>query len=1081
MAYNPNPQLTAQLTTISQREQELREVKEQLGKTKREIQEIQEPRIPERKLGSGVTKEYQKKVYEGRAELRREKAEKLKEIETKEKEIAGYEGQLSSARAQVEDALAEERAYYNAQKLFDKRISYYWVRGQKEYKYLKALYKQESLAKQSFYKQIADFEKANPTEKLIVDIKNLRVTGVESGALGKSISIENYNKAIEKYNAGIGSQNKLRQEQLKEVPKYTAKIEVKPEEYKPSTFGKVKDVIASLEGSFAPAGAFVPISTELESKRKFGVFLNPIDVYKDIQQQRKDVALAEKFNEVVSSAPESIRYDVYEAGKEKLKGEGVQILTKIDPEASKKLLDYTTEYYKTYGREISQEEYDIKKADLGVEKSFFVSKGLNLITPAERVLNAKFSLQNFGIDKTFNVPEKLAKPLKYATIGGGYLASQFFIFKGVGAGIGAVGKGAKATYTGLGGGLTLEGGRVLSNTGRVLATVSVAGAKGGKVAKVTKTGVTLGAIGTIGTLYTGGSIKEYQQFKEKGQTGLFVTKKVGELGAFGLVVGESLYASRIAKQQAKAIELKNYQRQLKAEQIKNIRDYGQYTKRAKFETKQFGVGKQVKLTPERLTEYSKIISKETGISEAQAKTVIKQASVYEQQLKVKSVLGDKFAFKKVGIDVSVAGDKVTKQLAFEFKQQGARISDFTIKTTVQGSNKGYALTNIFKKQKLTSKTPELTFKLDRVLATKVTKFNQKVLGEKTLSTFDFETRLIKGSKTLQKGGYSGLRAKEVLDIGLRDLKTDYIKKLYKDAGKVGAVDIGKGVRLEAPYYKGTKELKIALEGEFKFKQASRSQPSIATKNILKDVVFPENKKKVLKSKLDNLGDTTIKELSKDVVKTGTTGSGAPTGAQQIDKVLKTQIKSEGVSVNSILKDFQKTIRTRLVVQKSVSVPSVATASLTSLATLELSRSAVQQRQNQLVKQQQIQKTDQRQIQEFKEVLKTRLDLRFQQVLVPSIQTPTVTRPSSRNPPRPPTRTPTVPVGFDLEFEYLKEDIKKKGKSKTKSARAYTPDFTAKVLDISVDLPKSKKLRTKIEKKLLSTTFTGLEVRPGLVR
>ena len=50
--------------------------------------------------------------------------------------------------------------------------------------------------KTEFEKSVRQWEIENPTEKLMVDWKGLKVTGVQSGALGQSLSIENYNRRI---------------------------------------------------------------------------------------------------------------------------------------------------------------------------------------------------------------------------------------------------------------------------------------------------------------------------------------------------------------------------------------------------------------------------------------------------------------------------------------------------------------------------------------------------------------------------------------------------------------------------------------------------------------------------------------------------------------------------------------------------------------------------------------------------------------------------------------------------------------------------------------------------------------------
>lgn len=64
----------------------------------------------------------------------------------------------------------------------------------------------QEINRDAFKKEVEKFQQANPTEKLLVDWKNMKIDGVESGALQQSISLDNYNKRIAEINKSFTDQ-----------------------------------------------------------------------------------------------------------------------------------------------------------------------------------------------------------------------------------------------------------------------------------------------------------------------------------------------------------------------------------------------------------------------------------------------------------------------------------------------------------------------------------------------------------------------------------------------------------------------------------------------------------------------------------------------------------------------------------------------------------------------------------------------------------------------------------------------------------------------------------------------------------
>lgn len=139
-----------------------------------------------------------------------------KEIEGKQILIQGYEQDLSKfeteqlkpAEAQIQaydaevaDYNARVQAMSTAQKFYDKRVPYTYTEGYVR-EYLKQMYEQGALNQQAFINETQNIQASLPDgERLLIDYKNMRIKGVDTGS--QTLSVSEYNKRITQLNANI--------------------------------------------------------------------------------------------------------------------------------------------------------------------------------------------------------------------------------------------------------------------------------------------------------------------------------------------------------------------------------------------------------------------------------------------------------------------------------------------------------------------------------------------------------------------------------------------------------------------------------------------------------------------------------------------------------------------------------------------------------------------------------------------------------------------------------------------------------------------------------------------------------------
>ncbi|MDD4110147.1 MAG: hypothetical protein PHS54_01185 [Clostridia bacterium] len=282
----------------------------EIEQAKQDVQKAQE----QIQTSRGNIASTQEQVQQARGTLRRPKRvpftprkERLARSQYRRK-LSGVEGELTSAEKQLAAQEAEIQKYQtevlnpadaelrkieeynNAVETIEKAAAKGMVWAHAFYgeglvqelaqRYLKL----EKAQKDLFRKRVAEFQNQNPNEKLLVDWKNMKITGVESGTLGQSLSLDNYNKRIEEINKSLGDYKPL----ATNLPAY----------YDPLSG---KEVLQSIDPNIAKGLGYVPMELQAYDKNtgkyiaesKTGLLTPSQMAYKNlldsIQQQRTQI------------------------------------------------------------------------------------------------------------------------------------------------------------------------------------------------------------------------------------------------------------------------------------------------------------------------------------------------------------------------------------------------------------------------------------------------------------------------------------------------------------------------------------------------------------------------------------------------------------------------------------------------------------------------------------------------------------------------------------------------------------------------------------------------------------------------
>lgn len=198
-------QLEQQKGLVSQKKDEINLAEKQLREVQSKLPPATQQRLRQG-IYSGLQGHERLKVV-GRAQDELKK--QLFTLQGYTGQISDYEKQLKAVEDQIANAEAEKNAFDVAKKLFNKNILPDQASGRVRY-YLREFWSDYNSTNEVFNQQISDFQQANPSEKLIVDWDNMRVKGVDSGALGQNLSIDDYNKAVENFNKNLNQLPELK-------------------------------------------------------------------------------------------------------------------------------------------------------------------------------------------------------------------------------------------------------------------------------------------------------------------------------------------------------------------------------------------------------------------------------------------------------------------------------------------------------------------------------------------------------------------------------------------------------------------------------------------------------------------------------------------------------------------------------------------------------------------------------------------------------------------------------------------------------------------------------------------------------
>jgi len=689
-------------------------------------------------------------------------------------------------------------------------------------------------------------------------------------------------------------------------------------------------------------------------------------------------------------------------------------------------------------------------------------------------LEQKVSFAGSEIVKDQPLPVKISKGVLF----GGIKAGEFFIGgKGIGKVAGTLVKPIKYVFKGS----KFAG----SSTPAVLLRGTVKG------------GVVVG----VGGLYTVGKVKQYGYYKDLyGEAGkeVFAVETAGELvGISALVRGSIVQRRQSIKLQQKQIKI-NYVKQQRAAELKNIRDFGQYTRRAKLSYKQVGKGKQV-LTDRQIKSLAKEYSKITEVSDIK-KTVkmIKEQGIYKQTLAIKSnvpsyerllkyirtgkapkTTTQYYETGRYGLFGTMKTPKASGEIAIDFTARGSRVSNVILKLT--RSEGKFAVTNVFEKTRYSPKSPLKELRLKQIILTKITKVQQAKKGEAILKAFNLENRLLKTFPY----GKERLTFKEAFKIGKLKYSEKDLLNYWKKVGRVGKISQFENIRVETPIYKDIykdKTLKILMkeEGAFLSGQAGRGKPFLPTKNIeIKNILKNLKTKKILIEL----------EGSQFKVKSGSqtiAGSSTKNVGKAVEQILKSKSETKLIKQTEISKTITSFDKIR-VVEKLSAIPKISTRQTSAQLSALLSGSVLKQKGRSKLKQQLRQKQQLKQESQLKDMLKQELRLRQvtqqkQQLRQKSISQLTSQLMGS------PIRTPTIaeiktPISpkivlppFATGRGKLKKLIKQKRPRKKKpDAIYYLPDFTSRAIGFDpIDIKSVEQAM-----KLLRKKQTGLEIRRGV--
>lgn len=635
----------------------------------------------------------------------------------------------------------------------------------------------------------------------------------------------------------------------------------------------------------------------------------------------------------------------------------------------------------------------------------------------------------------------------------------------------------------------------------------------GKVTGALPKGVQIGlGAGLVGGLGVGTG---YQIYKETGDIASAIGGGLGAVTPLVVTFGVQRYQqSKIQKENLKRQQI-NYLKEKKFEALKVAQkriDAGQGQR----SYKEVGVGKKF-LTTSQQKALAKEYAKATGTDVDDALRLVKERSIYQQQIKIRSDApsyqraidfvktgkaktgSNVLTYKRYGIlETTKTGDKA-RTFALEFNLRGSKVSRVGAKVTVAEGD--FGTTQVLKKAYQRQGLPP-EFRSKELLVTKADKVKVAQKGDVKLKYSETETRLIKqysGKNLLKQQRVSFDEIYKGKPTGDKIIIKDPSKvvrpeDLYKISGKEAGKLYFKNIRAEAPVYRElVPGVKVKDPTGYRFANIGAGRGDLPTKiGFMKYGISkqPTIKFKPTKAKVDigTSGRSDLKNIITDL-----SSKNQQVQVQQTQQLTTKQVAEQ---ITKSIVDIKTTPQVR-------TEPMISPKTSTDLATLGASGNALQELNKDLqaysgktilkekIKQKQRDDQTTKQLQELGIAQLNVLDVKqaidqqtgqatLQQqkldlsLVSPTIQTPPII-PKPFITPIPIKPGSQVPIPLLISLLEGRRRKKRRGYIPGIEKYAYLPDFTSRALGLAPEVITPKQARQKLRQ-----TITGLELRRGVI-
>lgn len=1058
----------------------------------------------------------------------------------------------TSELAQYKEQEKENNAYQHAIRLWQNKISYYWYRGKPEYKYLKSLWdkygnydrmiaEREQNAQQQKLQEINkklfgeggtwtefnvvngkdipvsqtvyyggvgykfDISKMPASEKLIYKNSGdkVEVIAVRSAFFNKVLALEDYKKAVDKYNTD--NDPKTLQAQARQyLTDYNTSLNKNPQ-VSDGLFSNIVKYynVVRLSTAFGSNTDLLESDAkkinDIRQTQGFGLvvpFAYRNEIIKAYDEKKAmdvkaqdDIKKFNELNEIVNKAPENLKFYVQQEGLNMLGKKGIK--TTYDTKTSS--FRITTEALPEFEKRVSQDYVNIELLDKANKNpTIKITPPLKMTT-----IDEKSGYKNpYVIDTGFK-PPTMAQYVRGINQFSVRVTEAYFIGKAVGLAFGGIVKGGSYAYKSLGGGLTYEATTTGSTaTAYISKSVSVsktlsespAGViwKPAIYSKLVKGTIIAGL--TAGYGYT--KYQQYMAYQDKyGKYGkeLAIIDITGETTGYGIAIGQQMYNQREVIKNNELIKEQNKLREDLKNQYENLKRYGDYSEKASIDYKQAGKGNAVKLSDKQMDDLSKEYAKVTGVSDKEAKTILKEKTFYRvtksitdtdipstkraiQTYKTGKVTtgDDTLKYSRYGFTDTIETEKGVKEVAFEFNFNSGRISKIKLITTIKEDQ--YAVSNIFEKVRVSKANPKANMRLKETILTKMDDLKIEQLGDIKVSNFKTTNKIL----STYPYGKEKMTLEEVQDIGFDNNALKSFNKLWKKANIGESVMLNTRIQKPIYYKSGTETFRI--EDEYKILQSGIGKKDTTLKNIISELGDDYFKDQV-KTKLPKKPAVSISDmLSLPKEKPMSARSSALVKDIIKKNALTTSLKTSSVAPLISKPELSYKINLKnIMIEKASTKEALALMTDLGVKTIQKQKLRSMIKEDLLVKDAQI--TAGIQAQSQKQDLGTKQPLMsFSQS---SSQTPIspspFVMPDIPIPEIPAFDTPLIPPAVIWGFPepHRKPKLKKLIKGKRITEIAILPDFTSRIIGLE---PKSVNLKN-LDKEVRAIQ-TGFEIRSG---